>query len=72
VSDEIKTTTVPRDLAWRVACAMHNADEPPCDWVRLPHEDTIWGIGKDRRLMLATVAIQAIANFLLERSVHDL
>lgn len=45
------------DCMCRVARAMHEADNPVCDWAQLPLEDSSFGIGKDRRLRMARAAL---------------
>lgn len=60
------TPRLPTNIVWRVACAMHNADEPLCDWAELPHEDTSYGIGKMRRLRHATVALLEVGQVIIQ------
>ena len=57
---------MPTNALWRVARAMHHADEPPlCDWTELPHEDTSYGLGKATRLRHARAAMTEIGQIIL-------
>lgn len=47
-----------------VARALHNADDPLCDWADLPDHDTAYGPGKERRRAQVRAVSRAI-HFLI-------